>query len=107
MWHMISEGDIRTTFDNVRADDSTRQASVVDVYTFRSTDRNVRNPIESQFRFRDGLIVEQRDSCDASAWAAMALGGPAGFNAGRVRPLRSKKAKQLLDEFVAAHPEYQ
>jgi len=37
----------------------------------------------------------------------MALGGPAGFIAGHVRPLRSKKAKQLLDEFVAAHPEYQ
>ena len=106
MWHMISEGDIRTAFTVRNADDRAGVVAVTDDYTFRATGKPVHNVIESHFRFRDGLIEEQRDLCDAQKWADQALGGPSGFLAGRLRFLRSLKARQTLSKFMAAHPEY-
>jgi ketosteroid isomerase-like protein len=107
MWHMASEGDIRTTFDVKGADDREGLVRVVDDYTFRSTGNKVRNVIESHFQFRDGRISDQRDACDPRKWADMALGGGlSGFLAGRFRFLRSRKAAKLLDAFIESHPQY-
>jgi len=47
MWRTICEGDIRTTFEIVRADDTSVRARVVDEYAFSETKRFVRNTIES------------------------------------------------------------
>ena len=96
MWRMICAGDIRATFEVVQASEQEGLVRLVDEYTFSETGRRVCNPVESRFRFRDGLIVEQRDSCDARAWATMALGGLSGFLAGRFRFLRSWKARSML-----------
>jgi hypothetical protein len=110
MWQMICEGrsNIRATFEVVHADDQSGQVSLVDNYTFYASDdsppssgREVRNVIDSRFRFRDGFIIEHHDLCDARAWGRMALGGVAGFLAGRLRFLRSRKARQMLDRFLA------
>ena len=101
MWRMICAGDIRAKFEVVHADDETAVVKLVDEYTFTDTGRKVKNEIESRFRFRDGLIVEHLDSCDAKAWAAAAIGGVGGFLAGRFRFLRAWKAKEKLDRFVA------
>jgi hypothetical protein len=112
MWQMICAGDIRATFQVVQADEAEGRVSLVDEYTFNLSSpdpakrRKVRNVIESSFRFRDGLVVEQVDSCDARTWAAMALGGVSGFLAGRIRLLRSWKAMKKLRDFVRNHPEY-
>jgi ketosteroid isomerase-like protein len=107
MWHMICAGsDISATVQSVHADDLKGRASVVDEYTFRDTGRRVRNVIDSRFRFEDGLIIEQVDTCDPRAWARMALGGITGFVAGRVRLLRSWKANRKLQAVLGAHPEY-
>ncbi len=100
MWQMICSGDIRTTFEIVSADDREGVVTLVDEYTFSETGRRVRNPIESRFRFRDGLIAEHRDSCDPRAWAAAAIGGVVGFLAGRFRFLRAWKARGMLNTFV-------
>lgn len=106
MWHMICEGDIRSRFEIVHADEHSGIVRVVDDYTFSSTGRPVQNRIQSHFVFRDGRILEQRDVCDAKRWAAMALGGVSGFVAGRVTLLRRRRARQLLDAFITRHPEY-
>jgi ketosteroid isomerase-like protein len=103
MWQMICSGDIRATFEVTRADDREGAASLVDEYTFTETGRRVRNPIESRFRFQDGLIAEHRDSCDARVWAAAALGGVAGFLAGRLHFLRAWKARDKLRRFSRAN----
>src|ERR1017187_3335819 len=100
MWRMICSGDVLATFNVVHADDHHGVVKLVDEYTFSETGRRVRNPIESRFRFRDGLIIEQRDSCDPRAWAAMAVGGLTGFLAGRFRFLRSWKARSMLRRFI-------
>ena len=102
MWQMICSGDIRTTFEVVRVDDRVGVVKLVDEYTFSDTGRRVRNPIESRFRFRDGLIIEHRDCCDARAWADAALGGVSGFLAGRLRFLRAWKARVMLRPFLRA-----
>ena len=107
MWHMISKTDIRASFDLIEVDDRVGHVNLIDDYTFSSTGRPVHNVIDSHFRLRDGLIIEHQDSCDARIWAAMALGGVSGFLAGRVRLLRSFKARRLLQGFIEKHPEYQ
>jgi ketosteroid isomerase-like protein len=107
MWHMICETDIRASFHLLEVDDRVGHVNLIDDYTFSSTGRAVYNVIDSHFRLRDGLIIEHQDSCDARIWAAMALGGVSGFLAGRLRFLRSFKARRLLQEFIENHPGYQ
>ena len=90
MWHMICDGDIKTTFKIDEVDDRTGFVTVVDDYTFRAKGRKVHNVIQSRFRFKDGSIVEQQDSCDSRQWASMAIGGVGGFLAGRIPRLRRR-----------------
>ena len=104
MWRMICAGDIHTTFEVVHADDETGRARVIDEYTFSDTGRKVRNVIDSQFTFKDHLVFQHRDECDAQEWAAMAMGGFSGFLAGRIAPLRRLKARMKLKKFVEEHP---
>ena len=106
MWHMICEGDIRTSFKIDEVDDRTAFVTVVDDYTFRAKGRKVHNVIQSRFRFKDGSIVEQQDSCDTRKWASMAIGGVGGFLAGRISLLRVAKARRTLDTFIETHPQY-
>lgn len=109
MWEMICAGDIHARFEVLHVDDRSGHVDLVDTYTFgRSTNppkpgRPVRNVIDAKFRFQDGLIIEHRDACDAREWASQAIGGPAGFLAGRLRFLRSRKARQKLDAFARSH----
>jgi ketosteroid isomerase-like protein len=106
MWHMICDGDIKTKFKIEEVDDRTAFVTVVDDYTFRAKGRKVHNEIQSRFRFRDGSIVEQQDSCDSRKWASMAIGGLGGFLAGRIPLLRGAKARRALDAFIETHPQY-
>jgi hypothetical protein len=99
MWEMICTTDIQSTFEILAADSDTAIARVVDDYTFSDTGRRVHNVIESRFRFRDGLIIEHIDSCDAPKWAAMAIGGIGGFIAGRVGLVRRYRAARMLREY--------
>jgi ketosteroid isomerase-like protein len=106
MWHMIAETDLRASFTNVDADDQVGKADLVDKYTFRPTGRRVLNVIHSEFRFRDGLIIEHKDSCSALKWGLQALGPVKGVAAWLIPSIRRAKALELLKEFIASHPEY-
>jgi len=73
-------------------------------YTFGQTGRLVVNDVRSTFRFRDGLITEQRDDFDFAHWARQALGVP-GRLLGWSPYLRGKvqrNARTSLDTFRAA-----
>lgn len=100
MWRMICDGDIRVTFEVVSADELDGVVKLVDEYTFKDTGRKVRNPIESHFRFENGLITQQSDECDPQQWANAALGGVLGFVAGRLRFVRAWKARAKLRRFI-------
>ena len=106
MWHMISETDLRATFTVTSADGEAATADLVDDYTFRDTGRHVHNVIRSSFRFRQGLIVEHRDACDAFRWGIQALGPVKGLLSFLIPAIRRATANKKLKAFVDRHPEY-
>jgi ketosteroid isomerase-like protein len=97
MWRMFCErGDELTVrYSDVVADDVAGSARWEATYAFSKTGRPVHNRISSVFRFRDGLIVDQRDSFSAYRWASMALGVP-GRVAGWAPPFRAAVTKQAV-----------
>jgi ketosteroid isomerase-like protein len=107
MWQMIGQNtDIRATFEVLHADEQEGRVALIDHYTFTDTQLKVRNIIDSRFRFKNGLIVEHRDYCDARAWAQMAFhGGLRGFLAGNLRFVRSLAARRKLKAFLRTHAE--
>jgi ketosteroid isomerase-like protein len=110
MWHMLCEAgqDLEVGYRDVRAAGQSGTGRWEAVYTFSATGRKVRNRITSEFRFRDGKIVQQRDRFDFWRWSRQAL-GPAGLLLGWTPLLRAKVRKRAaanLAKFLAAHPEY-
>jgi ketosteroid isomerase-like protein len=106
MWHMIAESDLRATFTVSGADDQFGTADLVDDYTFRDTGRHVHTVIRSEFRFRDGLVVEHKDFCHALSWGVQALGPVKGVISWLIPATLKARAKAKIDSFVARHPEY-
>lgn len=76
MWAMLCSRatDLTVDVSGVEADDTRGKAHWVATYTFSKTGRTVRNVIDAEFEFRDGLIVRHTDRFDLSRWAGMALG---------------------------------
>ncbi|HUR61811.1 MAG TPA: nuclear transport factor 2 family protein [Candidatus Thermoplasmatota archaeon] len=76
MWRMLLSGgtDLELAFRDVKADDATGSAHVEARYTFTKTGRKVHNVLASRFWFRNGLIVEHRDSFGFWRWSRQALG---------------------------------
>lgn len=106
MWHLICDGDIRVKVEAIDADGIKGISKIVDEYTFTDTGNTVINKITSAFSFKDGLIFQQEDNCDAKDWASQALGGIKGYLAGRIQFLRKLKAFLKLREFIRSHPQY-
>ena len=74
-------------------------------YTF-STGRRVHNDVRAEFQFRDGLIIDHRDSFSFYAWARQAL-GPVGVALGWTPVLQAKvrrEARAGLDAYMAGAP---
>lgn len=100
MWKMFCIGgsDLTVTHSDVAASGDTGSARWQAHYTFAPTKRPVQNKITASFSFKDGLIIEHRDSFDLYAWTRMAL-GPLGTFLGWtpiVRgQVRGQAAKQL------------
>lgn len=76
MWRMLTGNstDLSVTYSIDEASDQSARASWVATYTFTPTGRAVRNEISAAMRFRDGLIVEHRDSFNLWKWSSQALG---------------------------------
>ena len=110
MWRMICSGDIQADCEIDHADAASGAAHSTFTYHFGaskeppSPGRPVINPIKSTFTFRDGLIAKQEDYCNPHAWARQAIGtGPAGFLAGHLRWLRSRKAEAKVVAFLKSN----
>jgi ketosteroid isomerase-like protein len=105
MWRMVcANASLTATVNGIDANDAEGRVNLVDDYDFGTGGAHVRNVIESRFAFRNGKIARQVDVCDARDWARQALGtGPAGWLAGRFRPVRSLLAGIKLRRFTRAH----
>jgi hypothetical protein len=100
MWRLVCSRNVGVTFDSVVADDQQGSANWVARYTFAETGRKVTNPTTAQFAFRDGLIVNHVDWCDAMAWATQAYPFPRNLAAGLIGPLRRYVARKKLKQFI-------
>lgn len=106
MWRMLcSRGkDLRIESSNVRATAAIGSANWQAWYPFSSTGRPVHNIVVSEFRFKDGKILEQNDRFDFWRWSRQAL-GPAGVLLGWTPFLHNKvraTARKALDQFMAS-----
>ena len=105
MWRMLTErsDDLKVELAEHEADGDRGSARWIATYTF-STGRPVVNDIRARFQFRDGKIVDHRDSFNFHKWARQAL-GPPGLILG-VPPLNllvRRKALAQLKEYRAEH----
>lgn len=77
MWKMLiekSKGDIKIEFSDIKADEYIGSARWIATYNFSKTNRKVINSIQSQFHFKDGLIIKHTDDFDIWKWSKQALG---------------------------------
>lgn len=108
MWRMLcSRGaDLRIEATDLSANTDSGSATWHAWYTFSATGRPVHNVVASQFRFRDGAIVDQQDRFPFWRWSRQAL-GPAGLLLGWTPMLQSKvraNANRALQAFVQSEP---
>jgi ketosteroid isomerase-like protein len=107
MWRMLlrnSNGDLKITFSDVRADEQSGSAKWVAVYTFSKTGRKVINRINANFQFQDGKIIRHIDHFDLWKWSRQALGLP-GYLLGWsvfMKNKINKQAKSLLGKYNAS-----
>jgi ketosteroid isomerase-like protein len=104
MWKLLTgrARDLEVRLAECRAGAQDGSAHWLADYTF-STGRRVHNDVHAEFRFRDGLIADHRDSFSFYAWTRQAL-GPAGLLLGWTPFLQAKvrrEARAGLDEFLA------
>jgi ketosteroid isomerase-like protein len=107
MWKMLTgrAQDLEVRLVEHEADDERGSAHWLADYTFR-TGRRVHNDVRAEFRFRDGLIAEHRDTFSFHGWSRQAL-GPVGLAAGWTPMVRGKvqrEARAGLDEYLADDP---
>jgi ketosteroid isomerase-like protein len=107
MWHMITAAEVCVTYDVETCDQQKGVVRWVADYVFKKTGRPVHNELRSSFVLRDGLIVQQRDDCDARKWCMQALGPIMGPLAWLIPQIRQKTATDKLDDFIRQHRQYQ
>ena len=107
MWHMISETDLQLTYTIESANDRYGTACWTADYTFRDTGKKVLNHLKSNFTFKDGLIIDQRDDCNPLRWGIQALGPVNGVFSWLFPGKRRRKAMDKLQAFIDRHPQYQ
>jgi ketosteroid isomerase-like protein len=77
MWHMLierSKGNLQIEFSDIITSEKKGTAQWIATYFFTATNRNVRNVIQAEFEFKNGLIYKHKDTFDLWKWSRMALG---------------------------------
>lgn len=103
MWRMLCANgrDLKLEYSGLVADHNAGRVHWDAHYSFSGTGRKVHNSIDSEFEFRNGLIIHQADDFDFWRWSRQALGGP-GWVLGWTGMLRRKvrdRAAAGLEKF--------
>ena len=101
MWTMLTAraSDLTVTASDIESDGDTGKCRWVARYTFTATKRFVENRIVAEFKFRNGLILDHRDTFSFWRWSRQAL-GPAGLVLGWT-PLLQKKVQRTAADNLA------
>lgn len=103
MWRMLidkSQGNLKITYSNVTATETSGSADWVAEYVFSQSGRKVINHINAKFEFWDGKIIKHTDTFDFYKWTKQALGikgylfGWTGFMKKQVRKFAIKSLDQ-------------
>ena len=102
MWRTLvgRSDDINILLGDHAADDRRGTAHWTATYTFTTTGRPVVNEIDAAMIFRDGLIVDHKDSFDFWKWSRQALGTPGlllGWSPILKKKVRAQSAQLLQD----------
>lgn len=106
MWEMLllnSSGDIRISFNRVKADSQNGSVYWKAEYAYGKKKRKVVNNVWAKFKFKDGKIIRHNDNFDLWNWTKQAL-GPIGYALGWTSFMKSKIQQTLnkhLDNFIA------
>ncbi|GAA0190089.1 nuclear transport factor 2 family protein [Fulvivirga kasyanovii] len=97
MWRMLLSGakNLHLEYFDAAADGDEGSVRWHATYTFSKTGRTVHNKIKAHFKFKDGKIIEHKDSFNFWKWSRMAL-GPVGIFLGFTPFLRNKVSAQTL-----------
>ncbi len=107
MWKMLcaSATDLKIDFKILSTDENSGEAYWEASYTFKATGRKVLNKIHAHFIFKDGLIIEHKDSFDLYKWAKQAIGWK-GFLLGFTPFFKNKlniQTGKMLDKFLESN----
>lgn len=108
MWHMLierSKGNLQIEFSDIITSEEKGTAEWIATYLFSATNRNVRNVIQAEFEFKNGLIYKHKDTFDLWKWSKMALGWKGaffGWSSIFKNKIRSQ-AKKSLSNFMKQH----
>jgi limonene-1,2-epoxide hydrolase len=105
MWRMLCQNaeDLEVSASQIDANTQNGKCVWTANYTFRQTNRKVKNIIKANFEFKDGKIYRHADEFDLHKWATQALGFK-GWLIGRTRYFQNKLQQQtnrLLSKFEA------
>ena len=106
MWRMLCSrsSELRVESSGLKVERDSGQADWQAWYPFSTTGRKVHNIVHSDYRFSDGLIIDQVDAFSFWRWSRQAL-GPAGLLLGWTPLLQNKvrkKARTALDRYIAS-----
>ena len=104
MWKMLverSKGNLAIEYTIIKSTAHKGSAQWIATYTFGKNKRLVKNTIQSEFHFKDGLIIKQNDDFDIWIWARQAFGF-SGFLLGWTGYMQNKihkKARLALKDY--------
>lgn len=107
MWKMLikkSKGNLVIKYTIIKSGSHKGSAQWTATYTFGKNKRLIENKIQSEFHFKDGLIIKQNDNFDIWTWAKQAFGF-SGFLLGWTGYMQNKihqKAKSSLKDYIEA-----
>ncbi len=104
MWRMLihrSKGNLKITYDNVKADENTGSAHWIAEYTYGQTGRKVVNKISARFEFRNGMIIKHTDHFNLWRWTQQAIGWK-GYLMGWT-PYIQSKIRQQTNQLLKAY----
>ena len=108
MWRMLCSrsNELRIESTGLQVDGDSGRADWHAWYPFSMTGRKVHNIVHSDYRFRDGLIVEQFDAFPFWRWSRQAL-GTSGLLLGWTPLLQNKvraSANKALHHYISSSP---